>query len=61
MVSTIVRRNARLLFPLGGSPNMVSTIVRRNARLLFPPSGYFSLKRPGSDNYCHLYVSRTVR
>jgi hypothetical protein len=40
---------------------MVSTTVRHNARLLFPPSGYFSPTRAGSDNYCHLYMSRTVR
>jgi hypothetical protein len=40
---------------------MVTTIVRHNARLLFSPSGYFSLTRADSDNYCHLHVSWTVR
>jgi len=40
---------------------MVSTIVRHNTRLLFSPSGYFCLTRADSNNYYHLYVSRTVR
>ena len=40
---------------------MVSTTVRHNDRLLFSHSGYFSLTRADRNNYCHLYVTLTVR